>query len=79
MIMAGEQHFDRIYRVIAEGDDAVGVALSIAEAIEVVKHAREHRKRHVAIVNDATGAMIDDFEARRLASRAAGTKRLPPR
>ena len=69
---------DCVYRVIAEGDDAVGVGLSIGEALEVVKVARECRKRHVAIVNDETGAMIDDFEARRLLRSLAGTQR-PPR
>ena len=70
------EHSERVYRVIAEGDDAVGVGLSIVEAVDVVKAAREHRKRHVAIVNDETGAMIDDFEARRMVRSLARTQ--PP-
>ena len=69
---------ERVYRVIAEGDDAVGVHLSIGEAVEVVKLARESRKRHVAIVNDETGTMVDDFEARRLLRSLSRTQR-PPR
>ena len=44
------EHSERVYRVIAEGDDAVGVGLSIVEAVDVVKVAREARKRHVAIL-----------------------------
>jgi len=69
---------ERVYRVIAEGDDAVGVGLSIAEALAVAKSARDHRKRHVSIVNDETGVMVDEFDARRLASRPARTNRPPP-
>ncbi len=46
------------FRVIAEGDDAVGVDLSLIEAIGVLEFAREHGKRHVAIVDDRTGEMI---------------------
>lgn len=65
-----------VYRVIAEGDDGICAGLSIAEALAVVKSARDHGKRHVAIVNDETGAMIDEFDARKLASSEAQTQ--PP-
>jgi len=51
------------YRVIAEGDDAVGIGLSIEAAVVRVEFARKHGKRYVAIVDDATGAIVDDLEA----------------
>jgi len=53
------------FRVIAEGDDAVGADLVLAEAVAVLEFAREHGKRHVAIVDDSTGAMVDEDTARR--------------
>jgi len=53
------------FRVIAEGDDAVGANLSLAEAVAVLEFAREHGHRHVAIVDDSTGAMVDEEDARR--------------
>ncbi len=65
-----------VYRVIAEGDDGICAGLSIAEALAVVKSARDHGKRHVAIVNDETGIMIDELDARKLASSEAQTQ--PP-
>jgi len=53
------------FRVIAEGDDAVGANLTLTEALAVLEFAREHGKRHVAIVDDATGAMVQEEDARR--------------
>jgi hypothetical protein len=62
---------EQVYRVIAEGDDGICAGLSIAEALGVAKSARDQGKRHVAIVNDATGMMIDEHDARRLSEKAA--------
>jgi hypothetical protein len=56
---------DPIFRVIAEGDDAVGTNLTLIEAVAVLEFAREHGKRHVAIVDDTTGAMVDEKAARK--------------
>jgi hypothetical protein len=55
----------RIYRVIAEGDDAVGRGLKIDEAVALLEFSREHGKRFVAIVDDATGTLVDEDEARK--------------
>lgn len=56
----------RDFRVIAEGDDALGMGLTLDEALAVLEFARQHGKRHVAIVDDSTGALVDEFSARRL-------------
>ena len=53
------------YRVIAEGDDNVARGLPIGDALAVAEFAREHGKRHVAIVDEETSAIIDEAEARR--------------
>lgn len=53
------------YRVIAEGDDDVGGKLPIEEALAVAAFAREHGQRHVAIVDEQTGVMVDEDDARR--------------
>jgi hypothetical protein len=53
------------FRVIAEGDDAVGTGLKLDEALAVLEFAKEHGKRYVAIVDDATGALVDEDWARR--------------
>jgi hypothetical protein len=74
--MGVEERAGFVYRVIAEGDDGICAGLSIGEALAVVRSAREHGKRHVAIVNDETGVIIDEFDARRLASSQAETQ--PP-
>jgi hypothetical protein len=52
------------YRVIAEGEDAVAEALTLGEALIVLESARARGKRHVAIVDEATGAMLDEADAR---------------
>jgi len=65
-----------VYRVIAEGQDALGTGLDLDEALAVVDLARKNRKRFVAIVDDETGGIVDEFDARRLAAR---TTRPPPR
>lgn len=56
----------RDFRVIAEGDAAVGKGLTLDEALAVLDYARQHRKRYVAIVDDSTGALVDELSARRL-------------
>lgn len=53
------------YRVIAEGDDAVARELSIEDALAMAEFARGTGSRHVAIVDEETGAMIDERDARR--------------
>jgi CheY-like chemotaxis protein len=60
------------FRVIAEGDDAVGRDLTLAQALELVELARQRGHRFVAIVDDASGAIVDERKAR------AWFKRLPP-
>jgi hypothetical protein len=45
-------------------------------ALAVLEFARKNRKRFVAIVNDETGGMLDEADARRIAAR---TPRPPPR
>jgi hypothetical protein len=65
----------RVYRVIAEGHDALGTGLTLDEALAVLDFARNNRKRFVAIVNDETGGLVDESDARRLAAR---TTRPPP-
>jgi hypothetical protein len=62
---------EQVYRVIAEGDDGICAGLSIAEALAVARSARDQGKRHVAIVNDETGVMVDERDARRLIEKAA--------
>jgi hypothetical protein len=57
------------FRVIAEGDDAVGVDLTLVEAVALLEHSRLSGKRYVAIVNDTTGSFVDEDEARRRLSR----------
>jgi hypothetical protein len=54
----------KTYRVIAQGDDAVGTGLALDEAIAVYEFAQEHGKRHVAIVDETTSGMIDVGTAR---------------
>lgn len=54
-----------IYRVIAEGEDDLARELPIAEALAVAESARHAGKRHVAIVDEQSGAMIDERDARR--------------
>jgi hypothetical protein len=63
--MAPSQFQARTYRVIAEGDDAVARALPITDALAVAEFAREHGKRHVAVVDEETSAIVDEAEARR--------------
>lgn len=52
------------FRVIAEGDDAVGTGLTLVEAVAVMEFAREHGKRFVSIVDDQTGGIVDEEVAR---------------
>jgi hypothetical protein len=51
--------------VIAEGDDAVGSGLTLAEALAVLEFAKEHGQRFVAIVDETTGALVDEETARK--------------
>ena len=55
----------RAYRVIAEGNDHVGDDLALAEAIAVMEFTRQHGGRHVAIIDEETGALVDEGDARR--------------
>jgi hypothetical protein len=55
----------RTYRVIAEGEDDVGHGLAIEEALAVAEFAREHGKRHVAVVDEQSGVLVDEHDARR--------------
>jgi CheY-like chemotaxis protein len=52
------------FRVIAEGDDAVGTDLTLFDALVLLDSARLRGKRHVAIVDDTTGALVDERTAR---------------
>jgi hypothetical protein len=63
--MAPSQFQARTYRVIAEGDDDLARALPITDALAVAEFAREHGKRHVAVVDEETSAIVDEAEARR--------------
>jgi hypothetical protein len=54
----------KTYRVIAQGDDAVGVGLLLQDAIALMESARGAGKRHVALVDEATGAIVDERSAR---------------
>jgi len=60
-----------VFRVIAEGDDDVGRDLTLEEAIAVAEFAREHGKRHVAIVDDTTSTLVDESTAHRWVRRGA--------
>jgi hypothetical protein len=55
---------ERVFRVIAEGDDAVATDLTLIEALAVLEFSREHGKRHVAIVDDSTGVLVDEGSAK---------------
>jgi hypothetical protein len=57
------------FRVIAEGDDAVGDCLTLVEAIAVLDLARQQGKRYVAIVDERTGSLLDEDLARRWVER----------
>jgi CheY-like chemotaxis protein len=59
------------FRVIAEGDDAVGRNLTLAQALALVELARARGRRFVAIVDDSTGALVDERRARMLIKRGA--------
>ncbi len=48
------------YHVIAEGDDAVGEHLTLDEALALAASARQHGKRYVAVVDDATDTLVDE-------------------
>lgn len=52
------------FRVIAEGDDAVGRDLTLVQALTLVEHARRRGNRFVSIVDDSTGAIVDERRAR---------------
>jgi CheY-like chemotaxis protein len=52
------------FRVIAEGDDGVGRDLTLAQALALVDLARRRGHRYVAIVDDTTGALVDERRAR---------------
>ncbi|HEX8795984.1 MAG TPA: hypothetical protein VF765_33775 [Polyangiaceae bacterium] len=56
---------NRTYRVIAEGDGNLGRGLRIEEAVAVAEFAREHAKRHVAIVDEQTSTIVDEDEVRK--------------
>jgi CheY-like chemotaxis protein len=52
------------FRVIAEGDDDVGRDLTIVQALVLADIARRRGRRFVAIVDDITGAIVDERRAR---------------
>jgi len=52
------------FRVIAEGDDEVGRDLTIVPALVLADLARRRGRRFVAIVDDTTGAIVDERKAR---------------
>jgi CheY-like chemotaxis protein len=52
------------FRVIAEGDDEVGRDLTIVPALVLADLARRRGLRFVAIVDDTTGAIVDERKAR---------------
>ncbi|HEX8793392.1 MAG TPA: response regulator [Polyangiaceae bacterium] len=52
------------FRVIAEGDDAVGSELTLADALTLLDVARSRGRRFVAVVDDSTGAIVDERRAR---------------
>lgn len=52
------------FRVIAEGNDAVGRDLTLTQAIALVDTARRRGSRFVAVVDDSTGAIVDERRAR---------------
>lgn len=52
------------FRVIAEGNDAVGRDLTLADALALVEVARRRGQRFVAVVDDSTGAIVDERRAR---------------
>jgi CheY-like chemotaxis protein len=52
------------FRVIAEGDDEVGRDLTIVLALVLADLARRRGRRFVAIVDDTTGAIVDERKAR---------------
>jgi hypothetical protein len=54
----------RSYRVIAEGEEDVGHGLLIDEALAVAEFARERGKRHVAVVDEESGVLVDEHDAR---------------
>ena len=60
----------RTFRVIAEGDDALGSGFTLGEALVALEQARAQSKRHVAIVDDATGSLVDEGDARRWLAKA---------
>jgi CheY-like chemotaxis protein len=52
------------FRVIAEGDEAVGCELTLGQALALVDVARRRGMHHVAIVDDSTGMLVDEHRAR---------------
>jgi CheY-like chemotaxis protein len=58
------------FRVIAEGNDAVGRDLTLAQAVALMDVARGRGNRFVAIVDDTTGALVDERKVRALIKRA---------
>lgn len=52
------------FRVIAEGNDAVGRDLTLIQALGLVDAARRRGHRFVSIVDDSTGAIVDERRAR---------------
>lgn len=58
------------FRVIAEGDDAVGRSLTLVQALALVDIARRRGMRYVAVVDDVTGALVDERKARAYVRRA---------
>ena len=52
------------FRVIAEGDDAVGSELTLPQALAALDLARQQGRRFVSIVDDTTGAIVDERQAR---------------
>jgi hypothetical protein len=66
------------FRVIAEGDDSVGRDMPLARALALLVTARDRGKRHVAIVDDFTGAIVDEQDARAWVERGAPSEAEDP-
>jgi hypothetical protein len=63
--------FDRRdFRVIAEGNDAVGLGLPLLEALGVLERVKQRGGRYVAIVDESTGVLVDEAMARAWLERA---------
>jgi len=65
------------FRVIAEGDDDMGRDLTIVQALVLADLARRRGRRFVAIVDDITGAIVDERKARTVHRQELALYRAP--